>query len=72
MDDYSPYYTIIMSNRFVIYGGCNVYFTLFEFGENDYGKVELKNVNFKSSSNDCGDKDDNIMNKLKKTKYISL
>ena len=61
-----------MSKRFVIYGGCNVYFTFFEFGENDNGRVELNNVNFKSSSNDCGDQDDAIMKKFKKVKYLSL
>ena len=64
------YYIIVMPNRLMVYGGCNVHYTMFKFGENAKGKVELKNVNWKSSSNGCGDEDDKITERIANVKYL--
>ena len=59
-----------MPNRLMVYGGCNVHYTMFKFGENADGRVELKDVNWKSSSNGCGDEDDKIMNRIATVRYL--
>ena len=63
-------YVIISANRFLLYGGCGVYYSTFTFGASEADKLPIQGISVKNTSPDCQTQGNPLSAALSSTSYL--